>query len=43
MHIRDDLIPDQTLEKMAEFGVFSIAIPENYGGLGMGKVAIVCH
>ena len=24
--IRDDLIPDQTLEKMAELGVFSIAI-----------------
>ncbi len=39
-HIRDDLIPDQTLEKMAELGVFSIAIPENYGGLGMGKVAM---
>ena len=39
-HLKDDLIPDQTLEKMAELGVFSIAIPENYGGLGMGKVAM---
>ena len=39
-HLKDDLIPDETLKKMAELGVFSIAIPENYGGLGMGKVAM---
>ena len=39
-HLKDDLIPDQTLQKMAELGVFSIAIPENYGGLGMGKIAM---
>lgn len=39
-HLKDDLIPDQTLEKMAELGVFSIAIPESYGGLGMGKIAM---
>ena len=39
-HLKDDLIPDETLQKMAELGVFSIAIPENYGGLGMGKVAM---
>ncbi len=39
-HLNDDLIPDETLKKMAELGVFSIAIPENYGGLGMGKVAM---
>lgn len=39
-HLKDDLIPDETLSKMAELGVFSIAIPENYGGLGMGKVAM---
>jgi (2S)-methylsuccinyl-CoA dehydrogenase len=39
-HLKDDLIPDQTLAKMAELGVFSIAIPENYGGLGMGKIAM---
>ena len=43
-HLKDDLIPDQTLAKMAELGVFSIAIPENYGGLGMGFVSsmLVC-
>ena len=39
-HLKDDLIPDETLQKMADLGVFSIAIPENYGGLGMGKVAM---
>ena len=39
-HLKDDLIPNDTLKKMAELGVFSIAIPENYGGLGMGKVAM---
>ena len=39
-HLKDDLIPDEILKKMSELGVFSIAIPESYGGLGMGKVAM---
>lgn len=39
-HLKDELIPDETLSKMAELGVFSLAIPESYGGLGMGKVAM---
>ena len=39
-HLKDALIPDDVLKKMAELGVFSIAIPESYGGLGMGKVAM---
>ena len=39
-HLKDDLIPDNVLKKMADLGVFSIAIPEDYGGLGMGKVAM---
>ncbi len=39
-HLKDDLIPDHILSKMSELGVFSIAIPESYGGLGMGKVAM---
>ena len=34
-HLKDALIPDEILKKMADLGVFSIAIPENYGGLGM--------
>ena len=39
-HLKDALIPDEVLGKMSELGVFSIAIPEEYGGLGMGKVAM---
>ena len=39
-HLKDELIPDKTLKQMAELGVFSIAIPEEYGGLGMGKAAM---
>ena len=39
-HLKDELIPDSVLKKMADLGVFSIAIPEEYGGLGMGKVAM---
>ena len=39
-HLKDELIPDDTLKQMAELGVFSIAIPEEYGGLGMGKTAM---
>jgi len=39
-HLKDALIPDNVLAKMSELGVFSLAIPEQYGGLGMGKVAM---
>ncbi len=39
-HLADKLIPDEILSKMSDLGVFSIAIPEEYGGLGMGKVAM---
>ena len=39
-HLADKLIPDEILSKMSDLGVFGIAIPEEYGGLGMGKVAM---
>ncbi len=39
-HLKDELIPDETLKQMSELGVFSLAIPEEYGGLGMGKAAM---
>ena len=39
-HLNDELIPDDILQKMSDLGVFSIAIPEEYGGLGMGKIAM---
>ena len=39
-HSRDELIPMPVVEEMAEMGVFGLTVPEEWGGLGMGKVAI---
>jgi len=39
-HERDDLIPMEIIDEMAELGVFGLTIPEEYGGLGMGKMAM---
>ncbi len=39
-HERDDLIPMEIIEEMAELGVFGLTIPEEYGGLGLGKLAM---
>ncbi len=39
-HERDELIPMEILQEMAELGVFGLTIPEEYGGLGMGKMAM---
>ncbi len=39
-HLRDELIPMAIVEEMAALGVFGLTIPEAYGGLGMGKVAM---
>lgn len=39
-HEQDVLIPMEIIEEMAELGVFGLTIPENYGGLGMGKTAM---
>ncbi|MDO8837897.1 MAG: acyl-CoA dehydrogenase family protein [Parvibaculum sp.] len=36
-HLKDDYIPMPVVEQMAELGVFSLTIPEEYGGLGLGK------
>lgn len=36
-HLANDYIPMEILEKMAELGVFGLTIPEEYGGLGLGK------
>ncbi|MEZ4224019.1 MAG: acyl-CoA dehydrogenase family protein [Polyangiaceae bacterium] len=40
VHQRDVLIPLSLLEHMAELGVFGLTIPEEYGGQGLGKVAM---
>ncbi|SIS52473.1 acyl-CoA dehydrogenase family protein [Insolitispirillum peregrinum] len=39
-HLKDELIPLSVVEQMAEMGVFGLTIPEEYGGLGMGKMAM---
>ncbi|MGF1639469.1 MAG: acyl-CoA dehydrogenase family protein [Rhodospirillales bacterium] len=39
-HARDELIPMEIIEEMAELGVFGLTIPEEFGGLGMGKMAM---
>ena len=39
-HERDELIPMSIIDEMAELGVFGLTIPEEYGGLGMEKMAM---
>ena len=39
-HLKDDLIPMSIIEQMAEMGVFGLTVPEEYGGLGLGKTAM---
>jgi len=39
-HLRDELIPMDVVDQMCELGVFGLTIPEENGGLGMGKTAM---
>ncbi|MBT0959227.1 acyl-CoA dehydrogenase family protein [Alphaproteobacteria bacterium KMM 3653] len=39
-HLRDELIPMEVLEQMAEMGVFGLTIPEAYGGFGLSKTSM---
>ncbi|WP_425313745.1 acyl-CoA dehydrogenase family protein [Pseudovibrio exalbescens] len=39
-HLENAYIPLSVLEKMADLGVFGLTIPEEYGGLGLGKIAM---
>ena len=39
-HRRDRLIPLPLIEELARIGVFGLTIPEEYGGLGLGKTAM---
>jgi len=40
IHRKDVLVPMSLLDQMSELGVFGLTIPEEYGGLGLGKVAM---
>ena len=37
---RDELIPMAVIEQLSELGIFGLTVPEVYGGLGMGKIAM---
>jgi (2S)-methylsuccinyl-CoA dehydrogenase len=39
-HLKDELIPMEIINEMAELGVFGLTIPEEYGGFGMSKMAM---
>lgn len=39
-HLEDALIPDEVVQEMAELGVFGVCIEEEFGGLGLGKLAM---
>ncbi len=40
-HLKDALIPMEVIENLSEMGVFGLTIPEEFGGLGMSKSAMV--
>jgi (2S)-methylsuccinyl-CoA dehydrogenase len=39
-HLKDEYIPLPLIEQMSGLGVFSLTLPEEYGGLGLGKEAM---
>jgi (2S)-methylsuccinyl-CoA dehydrogenase len=39
-HREDVLIPLEVVEELAALGVFGLTVPEAYGGLGLGKLAM---
>jgi len=40
-HLKDELIPMEIIEELAEMGVFGLTIPEDYGGFGLSKASMV--
>ena len=40
-HLKDELIPIEIIEELAEMGVFGLTIPEEYGGFGFSKASMV--
>jgi (2S)-methylsuccinyl-CoA dehydrogenase len=39
-HRQDRLIPLEVIEELSGIGVFGVTLPEEYGGLGLGKLAM---
>ncbi|RHZ97695.1 acyl-CoA dehydrogenase [Cereibacter sphaeroides] len=40
-HMRDELIPMEIVEALADMGVFGLTIPEEFGGFGLSKASMV--
>jgi (2S)-methylsuccinyl-CoA dehydrogenase len=36
-HLKNEYVPLEIVRQMSELGVFGLTIPENFGGLGLGK------
>ncbi|ANT60700.1 acyl-CoA dehydrogenase [Salipiger sp. CCB-MM3] len=39
-HLKDDYIPIEVIEELAEMGVFGLTIPEEHGGFGLSKASM---
>ncbi|MEO9650525.1 MAG: acyl-CoA dehydrogenase family protein [Roseobacter sp.] len=39
-HLKDELIPIEIINELAEMGVFGLTIPEEFGGFGLKKAAM---
>ncbi len=40
-HLKDELIPMEIIDELAEMGVFGLTIPEEFGGFGLSKASMV--
>ncbi len=40
-HLKDELIPMEIIEELADLGVFGLTIPEEHGGFGLSKASMV--
>jgi len=41
IHRNDELVPQEFIEKMSELGFFGLSVPEQYGGVEMGNLAMI--
>ncbi len=41
IHRNDELVPEEFIRKMSELGFFGLSVPEEYGGVEMGNLAMI--
>jgi (2S)-methylsuccinyl-CoA dehydrogenase len=41
IHRNDELVPEEFIQKMSELGFFGLSVPEEYGGVEMGSLAMI--